>query len=273
LNKPVILVTNDDGVQSLGLRALAEAVRPLGAIRVVGPEGPSSGSSMSLTFHKPLRVSKELVGERRGYAVSGSPADAVMIGVHKLTPKRPALVLSGINFGDNTTFQDVFASGTVAGAIEAAIMGIPAIAFSMEVPDESIFSPAGFDIDFHKAAAVAARIAGWVIKNGIPPRTNLLNVNFPRFINGNTKIYITKLARRKFRDYVLERKDPRKRPYYWIWGDRLTDFDKDTDAYVVHVLRGISITPLNLNLSSQEAPELRSLREQLESSLPKVVAH
>ncbi len=269
----MILVTNDDGVQSLGLRALAEAVRPLGAIRVVGPEGPSSGSSMSLTFHKPLRVSKELVGERRGYAVSGSPADAVMIGVHKLTPKRPALVLSGINFGDNTTFQDVFASGTVAGAIEAAIMGIPAIAFSMEVPDESIFSPAGFDIDFHKAAAVAARIAGWVIKNGIPPRTNLLNVNFPRFINGNTKIYITKLARRKFRDYVLERKDPRKRPYYWIWGDRLTDFDKDTDAYVVHVLRGISITPLNLNLSSQEAPELRSLREQLESSLPKVVAH
>ena len=266
MNKPVILVTNDDGVQSPGLKALVEAVSHLGDVRVVGPEEPRSGTSMSLTFHKPLRLIKALVGGKRAYAVSGSPGDAVMIGVHKLTPRKPDLVISGINFGDNTTFQDVFASGTVAAAIEGAIMGIPAVAFSMAVPDESIFSPYGFDLDFHTPAVVAGHIAEWVIKNGLPPEAHLLNVNFPRRMNSNTKIYITKLARRKFRDYVLERKDPRKRPYYWIWGERLTDFDKETDAYVVHMLKGISITPLNLNLSSQGVPELVSLREHLEGS-------
>lgn len=265
LSRPVILVTNDDGVQSSGLKALVAAVNDLGDVRVVAPEEPRSGTSMSLTFHKPLRISKTLVGAMQYYAVSGSPADAVMIAVHKLAPRKPDLVISGINFGDNTTFQDVFASGTVAAAIEGAIMGIPAIAFSMGVPDESIFSPSGFDLDFHSAAAIAAQIAAWVIQNGLPPSSHLLNVNFPRIINRSTKIFITKLAARKFRDYVIERRDPRKRPYYWIWGKRLSDFDKDTDAYVVHVLKGISITPLNLNLSSQSAPQLNSLKEHLES--------
>lgn len=260
-------MTNDDGVHSPGLAALVEAVWRLGNVKVVSPEEPRSGTSMSLTFHKPLRVSAALVGSRKAYAVSGSPADAIMVAVHKLSSTKPDLVVSGINFGDNTTFQDVYASGTVAAAIEAAIMGIPSIAFSMEVPDQTIFAPVGLDFDFRKAGSVAAEIARWVLDTGLPPGVQLLNVNFPRNIRESTPVQVTRLARRKFRDYVLERRDPRRRPYYWIWGERLSEFEKDTDAHVVHIRKGISVTPLNLDLVAKPQPSMKGLELSVSSKL------
>jgi 5'-nucleotidase len=269
----MIVITNDDGVHSPGLLALADGVAPLGELRIVGPEEPRSGTSMSLTFHKPLRVAPVLVGRRKAFAVSGSPADAVMVAVHQLTGRTVDLVLSGINFGDNVSFQDVFASGTVAAAIEAAIKGLPAVAFSMEVPDEQIFAPGSLDLDFRQAADIARQIAGWVLRRGLPEGVHLLNVNFPAELRPDTPVRITRLARKKFRDYVLERRDPRGRPYYWIWGERLTEFDRHTDAYVVHDLQGISVTPLGLDLTADVAVDLESLREGVTSSLTTLPAH
>lgn len=272
MQKPTIVVTNDDGVHSPGLAALAEAVAPLGEACIVGPEEPRSGTSMSLTFHKPLRITPILVGGRKAFAVSGSPADAVMVAVHKLTPGRVDLVVSGINFGDNTSFQDVFASGTVAAAIEAAIKGIPAVAFSMEVPDGQIFAPTSMDVDFRRATDIAHRICRWVLQRRLPADVQVLNVNFPAELRADTPVHITRLARQKFRDNVVERRDPRGRPYYWIWGERLTEFAKNTDAYVVHELRGISITPLRLDLSAEVVADLDGLRQAISGNLARLPA-
>src|SRR5438105_12034820 len=134
--QPLVMVTNDDGVQSPGIIALAEALSDFARVVIVGPEGPQSAAGMSLTFHKPLRVNTVTVGKWACHAISGSPADSIMVGINKILPSRPDLVVSGINLGDNVTIQDIFASGTIAAALEAAVMGLPSIAFSMEISDK-----------------------------------------------------------------------------------------------------------------------------------------
>jgi 5'-nucleotidase len=265
----LIMVTNDDGVTSPGIIALADATSSLGSVMIIGPEGEQSAAGMSLTFNKPLRVTKVHVGRRVCYAVSGSPADSTMIGVHSILPRRPDAVVSGINLGENLTIQDIFASGTVAAALSAALLGIPAIAFSMEIPQNRTIMHGKKDPNFAIPARVAAEILGEVLERGMPKGADLLNVNFPWGTSWRTRVKMTSLEARKWRDSVLERADPRGRPYYWLWGSRLPTFRRDSDAYAVHKLKAISISPLSLDFTPKATHEFKNFESRVASRLRK----
>jgi 5'-nucleotidase len=261
------MVTNDDSVQSNGIIELARAVAKHAEVIIVAPEQPQSATALSLTFHKPLRVAKVRREKFECYAVSGSPGDCVMIGVNKVLPRRPDLVVSGINIGDNNTFQDIFASGTVAAALESAITGIPALAFSMEVTGESMFALEYDQPDFTNAAVIAGEIVGDVLENGMPQGAEILNVNFPMSVESSTPIMLTEVGRRKYTDRVIVRRDPRGRAYYWLFGERLSHFPANTDADAVLVKRRVSITPLVLSMSGPISADLVGLRDRVQKKL------
>ena len=268
-DRKLVMVTNDDSVQSNGIIELARAAAKSAEAIIVAPEQPQSATALSLTFHKPLRVTKVRRDKFECYAVSGSPGDCVMVGVNKVLPRRPDLVVSGINIGDNNTFQDVLASGTVAAALESAISGIPAIAFSMEVSGESMFALEYDQPDFRNAALIAGEIIRDVLENGMPQGAEVLNVNFPRRVQPTTPIKLTEVGRRKYTDKVLVRRDPRGRPYYWLFGERLSSFPDRTDAEAVVVRRQVSITPMVLRMSGPISREMSRLRERVEERLRK----
>jgi 5'-nucleotidase len=245
--KPTILVSNDDGPQSKGLHALVRALLDVGEVVPVVPEGPRSGTSMSLTFHKPLRIREVAIAGVKGFVVSGSPADAVMMALNRILDRRPEAMASGINIGDNTGLQDVYASGTVSAAIQAALAGIPSAAFSMQIAEQVIFSPAEARAEFGVAASHASKIMGWILRNGLPEGVNLLNVNFPASVSPDTKAVITHLTLHKYENYIVERLDPRGRPYYWVWGNRMKEYEDGTDARALMQDGLISITPLHID--------------------------
>jgi len=248
---PTVLLTNDDGIMSVGLRMLADSLDGLGTVIAVAPDSPRSATGMSLTFHKPLRMNEVTVGEMKAYSVSGSPADCVSIGISKvLGGKAPDAVVSGINIGDNVTAQTVFASGTVAAAIQAAIIGIPSIALSLEIP-EGEHNPEEHEAKIEVAASRACPIVEKVIKRGLPKGVDFLNVNFPYDVRSDTPMKVTRLGRQKYEDYLLERTDPRGRPYYWQWGNTKDpkEFEPGTDAHAVFVERAVSVTPLQIDPS------------------------
>ncbi|MDG6988360.1 MAG: 5'/3'-nucleotidase SurE [Nitrososphaerota archaeon] len=267
--RKLVMVTNDDSVQSNGIVELARAAAKHAEAIIVAPEQPQSATALSLTFHKPLRVGRVRRDNFECYAVSGSPGDSVMVGVNKILPRRPDLVVSGINIGDNDTFQDVLASGTVAAALEAAITGIPAIAFSMEVSGESLFALEYDQPDFTNAGVIASEIIGDVLEHGMPEGADVLNVNFPRRVMPSTPIKLTDLGRRKYTDKVMVRKDPRGRAYYWLFGERLSEFPEKSDAEAVLVKKHVSITPMALKMSAPISKDLSLLRERVEQKLRK----
>jgi 5'-nucleotidase len=200
---PRILVTNDDGVHSDGIRALATALEPLGDVVVVAPIQESSAIGHALTLRRPLRIEK--VGGSY-YAIDGTPTDCVNLGVAVLMKgSLPDLVVSGINRGWNLG-DDVTYSGTVAGALEGALLGIPAIAVSLCRPRDYVF-------DFGPSAEAAALLAELVLQNALPDRT-FLNVNVPK---GTPKGFRrTVQGKRNHITKIAERLDPRGNPYYWI---------------------------------------------------------
>lgn len=265
--KKLVMVTNDDSVQSNGIVELARATAKHAKAVIVAPEQPQSATALSLTFHKPIRVNRVRRDNFECYAVSGSPGDCVMVGVNKVLPRKPDLVVSGINIGDNDTFQDILASGTVAAALESAITGIPAIAFSMEVSGESMFALEYDQPDFTNAGIIAGEIIRDVLDNGMPEGAEILNVNFPRMVQPTTPIKITEVGRRKYTDKVLVRRDPRGRAYYWLFGERLTAFPDRTDAEAVLVKKHVSITPLVLKMSGPPSKDLSMLRDRVEERL------
>jgi len=187
--------------------------------------------------------------------------------VNKILERRPDLVVSGINIGDNDTFQDILASGTVAAALEAAIADIPAIAYSMIVNEESLFALEYNQPDFSNAAEIAGEIARDVLENGMPEGAEVLNVNFPPGVDSATEIALTEVARRKYTDRVLVRKDPRGRPYYWLFGEVLSRFPTNTDAEAVLTKGMVSITPIKLDLSGPLTQSLEALRLRVEKNL------
>lgn len=264
---PLVLVTNDDGVFSPGLVALADAVARYSRVSVIAPEGQQSAAGMSLTFHRPLRVERVLVHGRTCFAVSGSPADSVMLGINRILPRRPDMVVSGINIGENLTIQDILASGTVAAAMEAALLGIPSIAFSMEVPENTEFSHGQKSTRFNLPAKIAAEMTSELLTNGLPDGVNLLNVNFPWKTESGTRVKLTSIEVRKYRDYILKRKDPRGRPYYWVWGSRLPTYRTDSDIYAVHNDKMISVSPLSLDLTPVVARKMKSFERNLETRI------
>jgi 5'-nucleotidase len=207
--RPVILLlTNDDGVDSPGLRALEAAVEGLGEVWTVAPATEQSAKSHALTMHEPLRVAR--LGPRR-FSVTGTPADCVYLAIHHLLPSRPGLVLSGINRGSNLA-TDVYYSGTVAAAREASTMDLPAIAASLWV------RPGG-DPNWQTAGAIVHRVAAEVLANGLPPGM-LLNVNVPDVPVAEVRgLRVAPLGRRYYQPLVSHQTDPRGRPYFWIGGD------------------------------------------------------
>ena len=237
MQQPLILVTNDDGVHAPGIKALAGALAALGEVHVVAPDREVSACAQSLTLKHPLRAEKI---QEQVYSVDGTPADCVNLALVKLLPRRPDLVVSGINRGANLG-EDVFYSGTVGGAREGTFFRVPSIAVSLAVRAES---------DFSQAAAFSVKLAGMVLEKGLPERT-LLNVNVP----SGTPVgaMITVQGRREHEGTILEGLDPRRRPYYWIeeGSDRwLTDETSD-----IHAIRQgyISITPLHTDTTHHAA--------------------
>lgn len=238
-----ILLTNDDGVYAQGIGAIKKSLQGLGEVVVVAPDTEQSGVGHSITLAHPLRVRHVYVdGEFFGYGVSGSPADCVKIGVMEIMKGQPRLVVSGINLGSNTGIHVLY-SGTVAAAIEGAVLGIPSIALSLDV--------SGFP-DLEYAAMVSREIIGILLKHELP-RGSLLNVNFPSVKKEEIRgIRLTKQYSYSFEESVDRRKDPGGKTYYWLVGGReITVEESGTDIEAIQ--QGyISITPLRYDLTNHE---------------------
>jgi 5'-nucleotidase len=233
-----ILVTNDDGVYSYGLKVLAREMRKIGNVYIVAPLSEKSATSHSLTLHRPLRVKR--IGVKQTYAVNGTPTDCVNLALNGLLKVRPQIVVSGINNGPNLA-DDITYSGTVAAAIEATLLGVPAIAISI----------AGRNKLYYKAAQeIASKLVKKVIEESLPPNV-LLNVNVPNLPENKIKGYrFTRQGKRQYGDSIIEKVDPRGEKYYWIGGDILGD--KPIENSDVEAVREgyISITPIQLDLTA-----------------------
>ena len=231
------LVSNDDGVEAPGLRALAEALAPLGEVTVCAPDREQSATSRSISLHRPLRIEQlPPWGDIQRWSVDGTPTDAVYVGLnHVLKGRRPDVVASGINRGPNLA-NDVHYSGTVAAAMEGCVGGVPSFAISL------IKSR-----DYSYAARFAADLARQIARRGLPPGT-LLNVNVPPGVPAGAEI--TCIGRRSYLASVVEKLDPRGRAYYWIGGDEQAHEDvPGSDCNAVFDSKRISVTPLHLDLT------------------------
>lgn len=240
---PLILVTNDDGVHAPGIRALVPALGGLGEVWVVAPDREASASGQSLTLKHPLRAEKV---EPNVVAVDGTPADCVNLAIVKLLPRRPALVVSGINRGGNLG-DDIFYSGTVGAAREATFFGVPAIAVSLA---------ARADLDYTPAAEFTRRLAELVIERGLPERT-LLNVNVPA--GRPAGVAVTVQGRRSHEGTILEGLDPRNHTYYWIEEGR-DDWESDQMSDIFAIRSGlVSVSPLQADTTNHRV--VGALRE------------
>jgi 5'-nucleotidase len=232
----IILLCNDDGIQSEGLTALEQAFQGIAETYTVAPDRAQSSMSHALTLHRPLRV-HELAPRR--LAVDGTPVDCVKLALTGLLSARPNLVVSGINKGPNLG-DDIIYSGTVSAAIEAALLGIPAIAVSLVTFQ---------NFDFRAAAAFTAELTGKIQERGFPPAT-LLNINVPALPRDRLKGWkLTRMGKRHYSETIVERVDPRGGKYYWIGGDDLGFAQQDgTDCMAVQ--EGyVSVTPLQVDLT------------------------
>jgi 5'-nucleotidase len=234
----MILVSNDDGIQSEGLTRLASAVGEVDSVVVVAPDRERSAVSHALTLDRPLRADEVREG---WFAVDGTPTDCINLALNGLLDERPWLVVSGINRGANLG-DDITYSGTVSAAMEAVLLGIPAVAFSQ-------VGRAAFD--YSAAAEFAAVLVGALDEASLPPDT-LLNINVPEG-DRPEGFAVTRQGKRRYGDAIVEKTDPRGRKYYWIGGTEL-GFDDvaGTDFAAIHAGL-ISVTPLHLDLTNYES--------------------
>lgn len=243
--RPVILVTNDDGIVSPGIKTLVEAMQKLGEVVVVAPDSPQSGMGHAITLDEPLRVTRvDIFKGIQAYQCSGTPADCVKIAIDKILHKQPDLCVSGINHGSNSSINVIY-SGTMSAAMEAAIDGIKAIGFSL--------LNYSFGANMETAAMVVEDISRQVLKHGIP-RGSLLNVNIPDVTKETLKGYkICRQAVAKWIEEFDERQDPRGRQYYWLTG-RFVNFDhgEDTDEWAL-ANNYVSIVPVQFDLTNHHA--------------------
>jgi len=250
-----ILLTNDDGINAAGIHALKAALDPLGEVVMVAPERPRSASGHAITLHKPLRIDEvALPGGGRGWATNGTPTDCVTLGFDVVMEGRVDLVVSGINDGPNLGW-DLTYSGTVAAAIEGAILGAPAFAISV-AGDKGPY-------DYDPAARFARRLAEEIRDRGLE-RFALLNVNVPAVPADQIRgVSITRQGRRQYVDRIDKRIDPWGRPYYWLCGSlREDEPDPDSDVHAVLENR-IAVTPVHLDLTATHLfPALREWRLQ-----------
>jgi len=243
--RPLILVSNDDGITAPGIRALIEAVSELGEVVIVAPDAPQSGMGHAVTISKPLRLDKTDIYESLvAYQCSGTPADCVKLAVDKVLHRKPDLLVSGINHGSNSSINVLY-SGTMSAAMEGAIEGIPSVGFSL--------CNFAYDADFTAAKKIVKIIAQNIIKNGLPVGT-LLNVNIPNVsekeLNG---VKICRQALAKWQEEFDERKDPNGRKYYWLTGKFVNrDKGEDTDEWAL-ANNFVSVVPVHFDLTAHHS--------------------
>lgn len=244
--KPLILVANDDGITSKGIRTLVEIMKELGEVVVVAPDSPQSGMGHAITIGYPLRLDEtDIFGEVKAYQCSGTPADCVKLAKHYVLRDRiPDLVVSGINHGSNTSISVLY-SGTMSAAIEAALEGLPAIGFSL---CDYQSNP-----DFSHIRAHVKHIAQQALENKIP-RGIALNVNFPEKKSEPIKgIRLCRQANARWQESFEERKDPNGRSYYWMNGIFINeDRSEDNDEWAIDN-NYVSVVPCAYDLTAHYA--------------------
>jgi len=234
-----ILVTNDDGIYAPGIRALASALRTIGTVSVVAPDRERSATGHAITVHRPLRARHlTLDFADLAYAVDGTPADCVKLALEAQLITKPDIVVSGINRGANLG-TDVLYSGTVSAAIEAAMLGLPAIAISLADVRNTDYEPAA------EFASYLART--WQSRN-LPPDT-LLNVNWPK--NTPSQVVVTNLGRRRYSNSFDKRQDPLGRDYFWMCINVVEDLTPHTDVWAI-AQGHVSVSPIHFDLTNYQ---------------------
>ncbi len=243
--RPLILVSNDDGITAPGIQALVGAVKDLGEVVIVAPDGPQSATGHAVTISRPLRLDKNhIYGDLETWQCSGTPADCVKLAVDKVLHRKPDLLVSGINHGSNSSINVIY-SGTMSAAVEGAIEGIPSAGFSL--------CDFAFDANFEVAAKIARNIAINILENGLPKGV-LLNVNVPKVTRKELKgIRVCRQANAKWEEEFDERKDPNGRKYYWLTGKFMNyDNGDDTDEWAL-ANKYVSVVPVQFDLTAHHA--------------------
>lgn len=254
-----ILISNDDGIYSNGIRALTEGLVQNNDVYVVAPDREKSATGHSLTLHRPLRLDEvdHLSGVKGAYSTDGTPSDCVKIAIGAILKEPPEVVISGINHGPNMG-SDVLYSGTVSAAMEGAIYNIPSIAVSLAEHKPQ---------DFTGAVTFISVLLKKISQIKFPDRT-LLNINIPALLLSEIAgVEITKLGLRPYNDYFEKRVDPRGKTYYWLAGEAIEEGElPGTD---VHAVRNnqISITPVTIHMTNEKMlPELKEWVKQIKLS-------
>lgn len=244
--KPLILVTNDDGISAPGIRALISVMKTIGDVVVVAPDSPQSATGHAITINSTLSVNKVNIDPDidSEYSCSGTPVDCVKFAVNEILDRRPSLCVSGINHGSNSSINVIY-SGTLSAAVEAGIEGIPAIGFSL--------LDYNWNADFEPAKSFIKKITLQVLANGLPEGV-ILNVNFPKLKENEIKgIKICRQAKAMWMEEFDKRQNPQGRDYYWLTGKFVNlDNGEDTDEWALE--KGyISIVPVQFDLTAHHA--------------------
>lgn len=244
--KPLILITNDDGISAPGIRALIEVMKQLGEVVVVAPDSPQSAMGHAITINNTLFINKVNFDSevKEEYSCSGTPVDCVKLAVNEILKQKPDLCVSGVNHGSNSSINVIY-SGTMSAAVEAGIEGIPAIGFSLLDYD--------WNADFEPVKNAIKTIASQVLENGLPEGV-ILNVNFPKLKEDEIKgIKVCRQAKAFWKEEFDKRKTPQGKDYYWLTGEFINqDNGEDTDEWAL--ANGfISIVPVQFDLTAHHA--------------------
>ncbi|MFC2126845.1 5'/3'-nucleotidase SurE [Bacteroidota bacterium] len=244
-NKPLILITNDDGISAPGIRKLIQVMKKIGDVVVVAPDSPQSGKGHAITLDATLYVKKVKTSnpEDLEFECSGTPADCVKLGIKEVLKRKPDLCVSGINHGSNASINVIY-SGTMSAAIEAGIEGVPSIGFSLLDYD--------WEADFEGLEPYVEKIALQVLENGLPDGV-VLNVNFPKRTEKQYKgIKVVRQARANWNEKFDKRVNPMGKEYYWLTGEfENLDGGEDTDEYVLEN-NYVSIVPVQFDLTAHQ---------------------
>ncbi|MDG5490177.1 5'/3'-nucleotidase SurE [Psychroserpens sp. SPM9] len=244
--KPLILVTNDDGITAPGIRTLIKVMNTIGDVVVVAPDSPQSGMGHAITINSTLHIEKVTIddGPQEEYSCSGTPADCVKLGVREILDRKPDLCVSGINHGSNSSINVIY-SGTMSAAIEAGIEGIPAIGFSL--------CDYNWSADFKPCKPYIKTIAKQVLKHGLDSGT-VLNVNFPKSDKKEIKgIKICRQARANWEEEFDKRQNPYGKDYYWLTGKFVNlDHGEDTDEWALAHYYA-SVVPIQFDLTAHQS--------------------
>lgn len=244
--KPLILVTNDDGISAPGIRALIEVMKELGEVVVVAPDSPQSATGHAITINNTLHINKVDIDPdiENEYSCSGTPVDSVKFAVNEIMHRKPDLCVSGINHGSNSSINVIY-SGTLSAAVEAGIEGIPAIGFSL--------LDYNWNADFEPIKSAVKQIAQQVLDQGLPEGV-ILNVNFPALPQKEIKgIKICRQAKAMWEEKFDKRQSPMGKDYYWLTG-KFVNLDKGEDTDEWALANGyISIVPVQFDLTAHHA--------------------